>query len=143
MQIYIGIIMTQPFITTVTKEWLDNFCIKIKNCHPYFIELDIAAELGKTKQNSPFADLFPKRADFLKFLKNLKEWGYYDLIMKADGSDAWSEVTAIQMGYVEEFSFPVFKNQQFLLQERAEFREDGYIDSDIPLFDDVKKMMRL
>ena len=142
MKIDIGIIMTQPFITMVTKDWLDWFCGRIKNEYVYFIELDTAI-LKYDKEHSPFRDLFPKRGDFLKFLKNLKEWNYYNLLIKDDGSDPWSNVDSIQFVHLEEFPFPVFKNQHFLLEQRETFREDGYIDSDIPLFDDVKKVLNL
>lgn len=141
MKIDIGIIMTQPFITNVTKEWLDWFCNRIKNEYIYFIELDTAI-LKCDKEHSPFKDLFPKRNDFLIFLKNLKSWGYYDLLIKSDGSDPWSNVDSIQLVHLEEFPFPIFKNQHFLLEQRKAFREDGYIDSDVPLFDDVKKMIK-
>ncbi|MBR2247621.1 MAG: hypothetical protein IJ880_11495 [Bacilli bacterium] len=142
MPIYIGIIMTQPFITTVTKDWLDDFCSSIKNQHIYFIELDTAI-LKRDKEHSPFKNLFPKRVDFLKFLNNLKDWGYYDALMKADGSDPWSTVDSIQLVHLDEFSFPIFKNQHFLLAQRKAFREDGYIDSDVPLFDDVRKILHI
>ena len=139
-KIDIGIIMTQPFITTVTKEWLDNFTNKIKNGYPYFIELDTAI-LKCTKQTSPYKELFPQRNDFLKFLKKLKDWNYFDFIMKSDGTDPWSNVYCVQFIHVEEFPFPIFKNQCFLLDERRTFLEDGYIDSDVPLFNDVKKVL--
>lgn len=141
MKIDIGIIMTQPFITMVTKDWLDWFCDRIKNRYIYLIELDTAI-LRCDKEHSPFKDLFPKRSDFLIFLKNLKQWNYYDLLIKPDGSDPWSNVDSIQLVHLEEFPFPVFKNQHFLLEQRETFKEDGYIDSDVPLFDDVKKMLQ-
>lgn len=142
VKIDIGVIMTQPFITSVTKEWLDTFIGKINNVNVYFIELDTAI-LKCNKQNSPFKDLFPIRQEFLRFLKKLKDWNYYDLLMKKDGTDPWSNVYCVQFIHVEEFDFPIFKNQCYLLDERKTFLEDGYIDSDIPLFEDVRKMLTI
>ena len=142
MKIDIGMIMTQPFITRVTKEWLDNFYIIIKNVSIYFIELDTAI-LKKNKQNSPYHQLFPKRRDFIQFLLNLKQWNYYDLLVKPDGTDPYNTVDAIQMVYVDEFPFPLFKNQHYLLEQRKEFLEDGYCDSSVPLWTDIKRILRM
>lgn len=142
MKIDIGMIMTQPFITSITKEWLDNFYTTIKNVNIYFIELDTAI-LKRNKQNSPYRQLFPHRHDFIQFLINLKNWDYYDLLVKPDGTDPYNAVDAIQMVYVDEFSFPLFKNQHYLLEQRKEFLEDGYCDSSVPLWTDIKRILRM
>lgn len=142
MKIDIGMIMTQPFITSITKEWLDNFYTTIKNVSIYFIELDTAI-LKRNKQNSPYHQLFPHRHDFIQFLINLKNWDYYDLLVKPDGTDPYNAVDAIQMVYVDEFPFPLFKNQHYLLEQRKEFLEDGYCDSSVPLWTDIKRILRM
>lgn len=142
MKIDIGMIMTQPFIISITKEWLDNFYKVIKNVSIYFIELDTAI-LKRNKQNSPYHQLFPHRHDFIQFLINLKNWDYYDLLVKPDGTDPYNAVDAIQMVYVDEFPFPLFKNQHYLLEQRREFLEDGYCDSSVPLWTDIKRILRM
>lgn len=144
VKIDIGVIMTQPLITNITKEWLDGFFIKTQHrCNIRFNELDTAI-IKNTKENSPFKMLFPKRLDFIKFLKNLKDWNYYDLLgVEPGGINPWNRTLSMQYVRVGEFDFPIFKNLSYLLDEREDFRQDGYIDSDIPLFTDIKKIMEL
>lgn len=144
LKVDVGIIMTQPFITTVTKEWIDNFYKRSNySCNIKLNELDTAL-INVTKQESPFSHLFPKRADFLKFLTNLKSWGYYDLVgVEPGGISPWNRTLSIQYIQSGDLSFPVFKNLSYLLAERAEYKQDGYIDSNIPLFSDIKKVMDL
>lgn len=142
MKIDIGMIMTQPFITNVTKEWLDEFIEKTgENCRINFNELDTAVN-GFVKKESPYKDLFPKRKDFIAFIKNLKQWNHQDLIgIEPGGIDPWSRTLSVQYLFSHKLPFPLFKNLNLLLTERDTFREDGYIDSDIPLYSDVKKLL--
>lgn len=144
MKIDIGMILTQPLIETVTKEWIDTFLLKAKGCNINFSELDIALLKGKDKSNSPYRYLFPKRHDFLRFLKNLKDWGYASLVgVDPGGNTPWNRIYSMQYIHVGEFDFPIFKNLSFLLTEREDFKQDGYLDSDIPLYYDIKKMLDL
>lgn len=144
LRIDVGIIMTQPFITGVTKEWIDNFYKRSDyRCEIKLNELDTAL-IKNTKEDSPFSDLFPKRHDFLKFLHNLKDWNYYNLVgVEPGGISPWNRTLSIQYIQSGDLSFPVFKNLSYLLSERAEYKQDGYIDSNVPLFEDIKKIMEL
>ena len=144
LHVDVGIIMTQPFITTVTKEWIDEFYKKSEyRCEIKLNELDTAL-IKNSKIDSPFSNLFPKRHDFLKFLYNLKAWNYYKLVgVEPGGISPWNRTFSIQYIQSGDLSFPIFKNPSYLLAERAEYKQDGYIDSDVPLFDDIKKVLEL
>lgn len=139
MRIDVGMIITEPFIKQVTKEWLDDFFERGNGkINLNFNELDTAL-IKNTKFNSPYKHLFPKREDFIKFLKNLKSWGYLYILKE----DPWNTVKSMQFVHVNEFSFPIYKNLSYLLVERKDSLQDGYIDSDIPLWDDIKKFVKL
>jgi len=144
MKIDVGMILTQPLITTITKEWIEDFDKRSKGACINFSELDIALLKGKGKQNSPYKHLFPKRHDFIRFLKNLKDWGYFKLVgVDPGGHDPWNRIYSMQYVHVDEFNFPVFKNLSYLLTEREDFKQDGYIDSDVPLYQDIKRFLDL
>lgn len=145
IKIHIGMIMTQPLITNITKEWLDNFFNKLSNIQITFNELDTGAEIEYTKDNRLYHELFPRRSDFITFLKNMKNWGYFHLIGFMEGSDSnlFEDMPAVELLFTQKPGFHVWKDLSCLLQARDMTREDGYCDSSTPLYSDVKKYVNI
>lgn len=141
IKVHTGMIMTQPLITGMTKEWLDNFFTILPNVQITFNELDTGAEIEYTKNTRSYKDLFPHRNDFLKFLKNLKDWGYFYLTGFVDGTDnnPWENLPAIELLFTQKDGFCILKDLSCLLKARNMTREDGYADSNVPLYSDVKR----
>lgn len=134
----INSIMTQPFIENFTNEWLDNFIEKIGKYRINFTELDTGIDKGD-KKFLPYSNLFPKRITFLEFLKKMKDSNRLNLIGFGPGNSH-----PIQLVFSTLFDYPIFKDLDFMLPERVKYPEDaGYIDSDIPLFSDIEKVIEL
>lgn len=137
----INTLMTQPFIENFTIEWLNDFLYKIDKYRINFTELDTGVDRNKIddKQSLSYTHLFPKRNTFLKFLKKMKDANKLNLIGFGPGNSH-----PIQLIFTTMFPFPVFKDLDYMLPERVRFPGDaGYIDSDVPLFADIKKMVSL
>lgn len=141
IKVHVGMIMTQPLITKMTKEWLDDFFNTLPNVQITFNELDTGAEMEYTKITRSYHDLFPHRSDFLKFLKNLKDWDYFYLTGFVDSTDnnPWENLPAIELLFTQKEGFCILKDLSCLLKARRITREDGYVDSNVPLYSDVKK----
>lgn len=141
IKVHVGMIMTQPLIVGITKEWLDNFFAVLPNVQITFNELDTGAEIEYTKDNRSYRELFPHRSDFIKFLKKLKSWGYFYLTGFSDSIDnnPWENLPAVELLFTQKDNFCILKDLSCLLKARDMTREDGYIDSNIPLYSDVKK----
>lgn len=134
----INSLMTQPFIENFTNEWLDDFIKKIGNYRINFTELDTGVDRGD-KKLLPYSNLFPKRTTFLQFLKKLKDSNRLGLIGFGPGDSH-----PIQLLFSTLFDYPIFKDLDYMLPERVKFPGDaGYIDSEIPLFSDVKRVIDL
>lgn len=141
LKVHIGMIMTQALITGATKEWLDNFSKRLCNFQITFNELDTGAEMEFNKDDRSYHNLFPCRSDFLKFLKNLKDWGYFNLIgfVEASDSNLFEDMPAVEILFTQRPGLYVLKDLSCLLTSRERTREDGYVDSSVPLYSDVKK----
>lgn len=126
LQVDIGINITQPFIVSVKKEWLDEFKERIGKYTINFNELFTGID-NKSKQDCQFRDYFPKRKDFIRFVQNLKKWGYLNSIIGT------KDIKLIHY---------VFDDKGIaILKDTDNIENQGYIDSNALIKDDIKKVI--
>lgn len=131
LKIDIGINITQPLIENISKEWLDNFIQQTK-CDINFNEL--FSGISKiNKQDCKFKELFPKRRDFLQFLKNLKNWGYLNCITETKNTKLIHYIFNSRTGEAE------LKDTDKISDKGHSF--DGYIDSNAVIVDDIRRFV--
>lgn len=128
LEVDIGINITQPFIEKVNKKWIDEFQKKIGTYTINFNELFAGID-DKNKESCIFKNYFPKRKDFIKFLQNLKQWGYSNTISKT------KNIKLIHY---------VFDNTGVAkLKDTNNLSNQGYIDSNILMQNDINKVFKL
>ena len=129
----ISINITQPLITEISKQWLDNFKEKIGSYTINFNELFTGID-KLSKRESSFSELFPKRKDFLVFIRNLIDWGYINTIKDNKETELIHYIFDGNTGKIE------YRNtNKVALTEKH--NEDGYIDSDASMQEDIKRII--
>ncbi len=129
LKIDIGINITQPLIENISKVWLDNFK-ENTDCDINFNELFSGID-QIDKQDCNFSELFPKRKDFLQFLKNLRDWGYLNCITET------KDIKLMHYVFDGKTGKAIIKDTSKISDEKH--RQDGYIDSDVAMCDDIRR----
>lgn len=129
----ISINITEPLITEISKTWLDNFKNRVGNYSINFNELFTGID-KQSKQECEFKELFPKRKDFLVFVNNLIKWGYINTINDNKETELIHFIFDGNTGNIEYRD----TNQIALTSEH---NEDGYIDSNVSMQDDIKRII--